>query len=113
MAMTVLFASIPVSQFAVSLEWYRRFFGRNEDIVAHDTEVMWQVVDGGWLYVVEDAARAGSTVVTIAVDDLDAAVADLTARGLTPGDIVPEGSAGHKSITLDPDGNQLMVIQVS
>src|SRR3712207_7605323 len=54
-----LFAGIAVADFPRALEWYRRLFGRDADVVAHDREVLWQVSGTGWLYVVEDAVRAG------------------------------------------------------
>ena len=71
--MDELFAGVAVADFPRAAEWYGRLFGRDADVVAHDREVMWQVTGTGWLYVVEDAARAGRGLVAIAVPDLDEA----------------------------------------
>lgn len=41
---------------------------------------MWRVADGGWLYVIEDADRAGHSLVTITLTDLAAAAASALGR---------------------------------
>ena len=65
MTMEVLFASVPVADLQTALEWYGRVFARPADIVPNEHEVMWRVAGSGWLYVIEDRARAGHTVVAI------------------------------------------------
>jgi predicted enzyme related to lactoylglutathione lyase len=109
----VLFAGVPVGDFAAALAWYERFFGRAADVVAHATEVMWRVTDGGWLYVVGDADRAGSSIVAIAVSNIEDATRALRARGVIAGPIEPEGDAGRKAVVLDPDGNSLALLEVA
>jgi len=111
-SMDVLFAGVPVAGFAAAVDWYTQLFGRPADIVAHDTEVMWRVVGDGWIYVVEDADRAGRALVTIAVPDLEAAVDDVRARGIDPTPIEPVGASGLKSTMADPDGNTISLIEV-
>jgi hypothetical protein len=37
-AITELFAGIPVSDFATAREWYERLIGRPPDLVPHDAE---------------------------------------------------------------------------
>ncbi len=108
----MLFAAIPVAQFDTAVGWYARFFGRAADVVAHDREVMWRVTESGWLYVLEDADRAGRSLVTISVPDLDGAVRDLSARGITAAAIETVGDAARKAKTFDPDGNEVALIQV-
>jgi predicted enzyme related to lactoylglutathione lyase len=71
------------------------------------------VVDGGWLYVIEDASSAGKSLVTIAVTDLEEAVAEVTARGIAVGAIEAVGDAARKAATKDPDGNSLALIEVA
>ena len=109
----MLFAGVPVRDFAVSRDWYERLFGRPADVVAHDTEVMWHVTEGGWLYVVEDAERAGSSLVALAVSDLNGVVVELAERDLNPGPIAPEGDAARKASLVDPDGNVVALIEVA
>ena len=103
--MEVLFASLPVTDLRVAMGWYERFFGRAADIVPNKNEVMWCVAGNGWLYVIEDRERAGRTVVTISVSDLDQSVADLASRGISAGPIESVGDAGRKANVEDADGN--------
>ena len=92
--MEVLVASVPVADLQAALGWYVGLFGRSADIVPNQNEVMWCVAGNGWLYVVEDPERAGHTVVTISVSDLDQFVADLASRGISAGTIVHPISSG-------------------
>src|SRR3954452_7803185 len=109
----VLFVGVSVSDLATALPWYERLFGREPDIVPNEQEVMWRVVDGGWLYVVEDAPRAGGAIVTLSFPDLDAVVQEVSERGLKPGPAEPVGDAGRKANLTDPDGNLVSMIEVS
>lgn len=111
--MEVLFASVPVTDLEVAVAWYESFFGRPPDVVPNENEVMWRVTDRGWLYVIRDAGRAGRTVVTISVADLEQFVEDLARRGITPGPIEGVGRAGWKATSLDADGNAVSLIQVA
>lgn len=111
--MEVLFASVPVADLEAAGLWYERLFGRPPDIVPNESEVMWRVTDGGWLYVIQDASRAGQTVVTISVRDLGAVVEELTGRGIHPGPITLIGEAGRKTTSTDPDGNAISLIEVA
>jgi predicted enzyme related to lactoylglutathione lyase len=113
MRMDVLFSAMAVSGLASSADWYGRLFGRVPDILVNDDEVMWRVAEGGWLYVVVDLERAGKSVATIAVPDLDAAIAELAARSITTGPVEVVGEAGRKAFAVDPDGNEIALIQVS
>lgn len=112
MTMQVLFASVPVTELAEARPWYEQLFGRAADVVPNDTECMWKVSGDGWLYVIEDPGRAGATVVTVAVDDLDRFVADLGARGIRSGPIEAVGEAGRKATVVDVDGNAISWIEV-
>ncbi|MCW2631729.1 MAG: hypothetical protein JWR88_691 [Pseudonocardia sp.] len=52
MAITELFAGIPVSDFATAREWYERLIGRPPDLVPHDAEAAWRLAaTTGWIYV--------------------------------------------------------------
>jgi predicted enzyme related to lactoylglutathione lyase len=112
MQMDVLFAAVTVRDLVSARDWYERFFDRPPDVVPNDQEVMWQVSSAGWLYVLEDGERAGQSIVTIAVPDLDGAVDELLARGITTAPIEAVGDAGRKAKLTDPDGNSVDLIQV-
>ena len=109
----VLFAGIPVADFAEARHWYEQLFGRAPDVVAHDEEVMWQVAGTGWLYVLREPERAGTSIVAIAVGDIEATVAELAARGVSAGPIKPEGDAGRKAILFDPAGNRVELLEIT
>ena len=111
--MEVLFAGVPVRELAPAMEWYGRLFGRSPDLMPHEHEVMWRVSEGGWLYVIQDPARAGKALVTIAVADLDSETAELAKREIYFGSIKPVGDAGRKAGVDDPDGNSIALIQVA
>jgi len=112
MDVNVLFAGIAVSDFKAAQAWYERFFDRPADVVANEDEVMWQVTDRGWLYIVRDADHAGNGIVAMAVPDIEEATSALEAQGVTIGPIEPEGDAGRKAVALDPDGNSIAIIEV-
>jgi catechol 2,3-dioxygenase-like lactoylglutathione lyase family enzyme len=113
MSMQVLFAGVAVRDFPVALDWYRRLFDREPDVVAHDREVLWRVSETAWLYVVEDQERAGRGLVAMLVSDLDEAVAELEHRGIHTDRVEQQGDAGRKATVLDPDGNSVGLIQVA
>ena len=113
MNVDVLFACVPVSDFEAALSWYERLFARPPDVVAHEHEVMWQVTDRGWLYIVLDAVRAGNSTVSMAVSDIEAATSELAERGISSQEIERKGAAGRKSIVLDPDRNSIAILEVS
>jgi len=81
-AVTELFAGIPVADFGAARPWYERLMGRPTDLVPHDTEVAWRLGEAtGWVYVVADPDRAGRALVTVLVDDLDSHLGELAERG--------------------------------
>ena len=108
----VLFASVPVADLARSAAWYELVLGRPPEIEVNENELMWRIVDAGWLYLVVDPDRAGDTVVSLAVRDLDAAVAELGRRGVQIARREIIAGAGRKAWLVDPDGNEIAVIEV-
>ncbi|HEY5359650.1 MAG TPA: hypothetical protein VIJ82_18540 [Streptosporangiaceae bacterium] len=50
---------------------------------------------------------------SLAVGDLDQAVADIGGRGITAGPVEVIGEAGRKAAVTDADGNTLAFIQVT
>ena len=100
-----LFAGLRVRDFQAALPWYERVFGA-PSMFPHDTEAVWSLADERYLYIVEHP-EAGHGVVTLFLDDLDAHVDALAARGLEP-DQTETYSNGVRKITYrDPDGNEV------
>jgi predicted enzyme related to lactoylglutathione lyase len=107
MAITSVFAAVPVTDFDSMLPWYERLVGRPPDMVPNENEAAWQLTETGWIYLIRDTERAGKALLTVLVEDLEAHVADLAERGIdTRGiDTVP-GVVRRTTIT-DPEGNTL------
>jgi len=108
----VLFAGVPTADLDLASTWYEALWGRPPDIVVNDDEVMWRICDGGWLYLVRDPGRAGHALVTVAVPDLDHAVAEMADRGLATSPIETIEGAGRKAPVVDPEGNTVNLIEV-
>jgi metallophosphoesterase (TIGR00282 family) len=107
-----LFASIPVGDRDAAVGWYGRLLGRAPDLIPNEDEAAWQIADTGWIYVIADAARAGSSLQTLLVEDLDALLAGVAARGVAIGPVaVMSNGVRHTTLT-DPDGNRLKLGQV-
>lgn len=106
MAVTALFAGIPVRDHDAARDWYVRLLGAEPTFAAHATESVWELAADRWVYVVEDPARAGHAVLTAFVDDLDGFVDAAAARGLEP--VAREAYDGgvRKIVFRDPDGNE-------
>lgn len=110
MSIEHVLAVVPVADFDGAHQWYERLFGRPADNAPMDGLVEWQVTDGGWVQVAQDAERAGSTLLNLAVDDLDRHLAEVAGRGLTPGAVAPVSKGVQLSAIRDPDGNTITFI---
>lgn len=101
-----LFAGLRVRDFATARAWYERLLGE-PTFSPHATEAVWTLAADRSLYVVEHAAGAGGSVVTIFVDDLDARVDAIAGRGLEPAKRETYANGVRKVVYRDPDGNEL------
>jgi 2',3'-cyclic-nucleotide 2'-phosphodiesterase len=111
-AVTDVFASIPVGDRDAAVSWYGRLLGRPPDLIPNEDEAAWRITDTGWIYVITDAARAGSSLQTLLVEALDALLAGAAARGVAVGPVdVMSNGVRHATLT-DPDGNRLKLGQV-
>ena len=66
---------------------------------------MWKLADDRYIYVIEDANRAGGAVGMIWVDDPESEAARIAERGLKPVDIEKHDEV-WKYVFHDPDGNE-------
>jgi catechol 2,3-dioxygenase-like lactoylglutathione lyase family enzyme len=101
-----LFAGLRVRDFQAALPWYERLLGQ-PSFFPHAAEAVWTLAEDRSVYVVEHAAGAGNSVVTIFLDDLDAYVAAIAARGLEPDERERYANGVRKIVYRDPDGNEL------
>jgi hypothetical protein len=102
-----LFAGVRVSDYESARSWYERLLGAEPSFLAHATEAVWELAEHRWLFIEEDAERAGGAIHTIFVDDLDAIVASIASRGLEPDDRVTYPGKARKAIYRDADGNEI------
>ena len=105
--MTVaLFAGIRVRDLAAARPWYERLLGE-PSFFPNATEVVWTVADDRSLYIEEDPSRPGGALITLFVDDLDAVVAEIGARGLEPAERETYSNGVRKVTYRDDDGNEI------
>lgn len=110
MAITYTFAGLPVADFGTASAWYQRLLGRAADMLPHDSEAVWRLTPGSAIYVVQDRERAGSGLLTLAVDDLAEHEARLRETGVAFTELAT-GDAPHRLRVEDPDGNTLTFFQ--
>jgi len=101
-----LFAGLRVRDFHAARPWYEQLLGE-PTFFPHAREAVWTLAEHRSVYVVEDADGAGTSVATIFVDDLDAYLAAIAARGLEPDGIETYSNGVRKAVYRDPDGNEL------
>lgn len=100
-----LFAGLRVRDFQAAYAWYERLLGE-PTFFPHATEAVWTLAEDRSVHVVEHA-EAGNCVVMIFVDDLDARVAAVAARGIEPDEQETYANGARKVIYRDPDGNEV------
>jgi catechol 2,3-dioxygenase-like lactoylglutathione lyase family enzyme len=101
-----LFAGLRVRDFEAARAWYERLLGE-PTFFPHSTEAVWTLAENRSIYVVEHPEAAGNCVVTLFVDDLDAQVSAIAARGLRPDEQVSYSGGVRKVLYRDPDGNEV------
>ncbi len=101
-----LFAGLRVRDFQAARPWYEQLLGE-PTLLPHATEAVWTLAESRSVYVVEHADGAGHSVVTIFLEDLDAYVAAIAARGLEPDERETYSNGVAKVLYRDPDGNEV------
>lgn len=104
------FAGLPVVDFSAAYEWYVRLLGRRADMFPHDGECVWRLTPTSSIYVVQDRERAGTALLTLSLDDLNAHEKRLHEAGFTFTEEAG-GTAPRRLVVSDPDGNRLAFFQ--
>ena len=105
--MTVaLFAGVRVRDVTAARAWYERLLGEPA-FFPNAIEVVWTLADDRSVYIEQDPGRAGGGLVTVFVDDLDACIAEISARGLEPAERETYANGVRKVIYRDADGNEV------
>lgn len=101
-----LFAGIRVRDLTPARTWYERLLGE-PSFSPNATEVVWTLADDRSVYIEEDPGRAGNALITVFVDDLDALLAEVRARGLEPAEFETYSNGVRKATYRDDDGNEI------
>src|SRR5262245_5199777 len=110
MEVTHVFAGLPVRDYEGARSWYERLFGRPPDMLPTAGEAVWQLSSSGLVYIVADRPRAGSGLLTIAVNRLDEHLAVLAEREIpTRTETLANGM--RKVSVSDPDGNTISLFE--
>jgi catechol 2,3-dioxygenase-like lactoylglutathione lyase family enzyme len=112
MDVEIAFTGVPITDLSVGRDFYERLLGKPADVEVAADGVMWRLAESAWLYIVVDTARAGSGLAAVSVADLDATLAALGDRGISPVSVEVVGGSGRKATVRDPDGNTVAVIEV-
>ncbi|MEU9738400.1 VOC family protein [Micromonospora chersina] len=106
--MTVdLFAGLPVRDHRAAAAWYERLLGAPPSFLPNDTEAVWELAEHRYLFIEVRPEHAGHAMHTVFVDDLDARLAQIAERGLTPAERETYDNGVRKVIFRDPDGNEI------
>jgi catechol 2,3-dioxygenase-like lactoylglutathione lyase family enzyme len=101
-----LFAGIRVRDLAAARAWYERLLGE-PTFFPNAREVVWTLADDRSVYIEEDPGRAGSALITVFVDDLDAVISEIGSRGLEPAERETYSNGVRKATFRDDDGNEI------
>jgi catechol 2,3-dioxygenase-like lactoylglutathione lyase family enzyme len=105
-------AAIAVADVDSAVRWYERLLGRPADALPMEGLAEWHFPQSGAIQLVEDADRAGRSLLTLGVDDLNRELLTLRERGLDPGSMDDTTSDKVLFATLtDPDGNAITLVE--
>ncbi len=110
MAIKNALAGIPVTSLEVAVAWYTKVMDRTPDSSPMPELYEYSLPEGGWMQIFVDPERAGKASVTLVVDDLDGALADLRRIGISATEPIRTNYVDTARV-MDPDGNQLVFAQ--
>jgi predicted enzyme related to lactoylglutathione lyase len=102
-----LFAGIPVDDYEQALAWYERLLGSAPTFVASATEAVWELAEHRSVVLEHRPEHAGHAMHTIFVDDFDARVEQIAARGIEPVERETYANGVRKATYRDPEGNEI------
>jgi predicted enzyme related to lactoylglutathione lyase len=112
MPIDTVLAGIAVADFGSAVEWYERFFGRPADELPMGGLAEWHFDETGAIQVIQEADRAGSSLLTLSVDDLEEHLAGLRERGLSASAVDDTTSDRVLIATIaDPEGNAITLVE--
>ena len=110
MSIDNVLASVAVTSLKDATAWYTRLLGKPPDSTPMPEVAEWRFPRGGWLQVYQAPERAGHGSFTLAVSNIDEAIAAAEALGVDTSD----RTSGERVKTLmftDPDGNHIAMAE--
>jgi predicted enzyme related to lactoylglutathione lyase len=112
MSIDAVLAGIAVADFDSAVDWYERFFGRPADDLPMRGLAEWHFEGTGAIQVIQEADRAGSSLLTLSADDLEEHLAGLRERGLSASAVDATTSDKVLIATIaDPEGNAITLVE--
>jgi glyoxylase I family protein len=112
MSVNRVLAGVAVADVHAGISWYERLFGRPPDALPMEGLAEWHTPAGGVVQLVADADRAGRSLLTLDLDDLEHELAAMRRRGLDAGAL--DDTTSDKVLfatTSDPEGNAVTLVQ--
>jgi predicted enzyme related to lactoylglutathione lyase len=112
MTITNVLAGLAVADVDSALPWYERLLGRPADALPMDGLAEWHFPQSGAIQVIANPDRAGRSLLTLSVDDLERELDTLRERGLDPDAIDDQTSDKVLFATVaDPEGNTITLVE--
>lgn len=112
MQITNILTGIAVKNVDAALDYYERLFGRPADARPMPILADWHL-PAGFVQLVADPGRAGQSLLTLQVDDLDATLSELAERGITPTTAdTQSGETVNFAMLNDPEGTMITLVQL-
>jgi predicted enzyme related to lactoylglutathione lyase len=105
-------AGVAVADVDAALLWYERLFGRPPDALPMEGLAEWHVPSGGVVQLVASAERAGRSLLTLDLDDLERELAAMRERGIDVGAL--DDATSEKVLiaeATDPEGNAITLVE--
>ena len=102
-----MYAGIYVRDYEAAKTWYALLLGGEPSYVASATEAVWELAEHRSIAIEQNAGHAGHAIVTLFVDDFDARIGAIAARGIDPVERLTYRNGVRKAIYRDPDGNEI------
>jgi predicted enzyme related to lactoylglutathione lyase len=105
-------AGVALTDVDAALPWYERLFGRPADALPMAGLAEWHVPSGGVVQLVASAERAGRSLLTLDLDDLERELAAMRERGLDAGAL--DDTTSDKVLiatAIDPEGNSITLVE--
>ena len=102
-----LFACLPVSDLERAKAWYEQLLGSPPAFLPNDTEAVWEVAEGRYIYIELLPNDAGHGKVTLFFDDLGTRIDAVSGRGIESAHQETYENGVTKITYRDPDENEI------